>query len=125
MAEEKKIMEFKETNEEMENNIPEETPEQKTLIEVPTKKGFLAKWKELKWWQRAAILAGTGTLIYLGGKWIFKIGKDTKIHEAEGQAILDTLENVQPIKVVTPMDMTNPADTAVQDLVNEVAKVAE
>lgn len=130
------ITEFREMDENG-NNIPEETPKASTTQPDAPKKGLLALWKNLKWWQRAAVIAGTATLIYVGGKWIFKgrkqaeararaIAKWNNEHEAEGQAILNTLENAKQVKVVTPMDpVNNVADAAVQGLVNEMANTAE
>ena len=108
MAEEKKITNFKETDENQENNIPEETPKMVVQPDAP-KKGLLAKFNGLKLWQKAAIIAGTATLIFVGGRWIFKSKK-----------------SAQPVKVVVPTDtVNNAADAAVQDLVNELAKTAE
>lgn len=123
MAEEK-IMEFKETDEQG-NSITEETP--KAVIKPENnKKGLFAFWKGLKLWQRLAILAGTATIIFVGGKWMFKSKKRTKMHEAEGKVILNALEDAQQMKVVVPMDtVNNAADAAVQGLVDELAKSAE
>lgn len=128
------ITEFREMDENG-NNIPEETPKASTTQPDAPKKGLLALWKNLKWWQKAAVIAGTATLIYVGGKWIFKgrkqaetraIAKWNNEHEVEGQRILDALENAQQVKVVTPMDpVNNVADAAVQGLVNEMANTAE
>ncbi len=112
------IMEFKE---ELENN--EEIQQETTDIQAPDvpKKGLIAKLKELKWWQKALIGAGAATLLFVGGKWVFTLLKD------KPEEVVQALENVpeiQPVKVVVPMDTTNSTDQMVQDLVNTMAETA-
>ena len=115
------ITEFREMDE---NGInipdPEETIKTSPTQSDAPKKGLLALWKNLKWWQKAAVIVGTATLIYVGGKWIFKGRK-----QAEARTIAKW-NNEHQVKVVTPMDpVNNVADAAVQGLVNEFAKSAE
>lgn len=79
-------------------------------VEPVKRKGFIARWKELKWWQKSLIFAGAATLLYIGGKWVFTRNDSVQ---------------VQPVKVVVPMDPTNEIDNKVQDLVNAVAESAK
>ena len=98
-------------NEDVKNEILEEMREGQYKInvpeETPKKKGLIAKLKELKWWQKALLLAGGATLIYVGGKWIFKSNQTPEI---------------QKVKVVVPMDQNNEIDQKVQELVNTLAE---
>ena len=68
MNENEKAMNFNETDDNGNVTNSEVTTPQ---VEVK-KKGFLARFHALKWWQKAMILAGGATLIYIGGKWVFK-----------------------------------------------------
>ena len=101
------------TNEKV-TNINEAVENQENQVQDTTtqdggkKKGFIAKFRTLKWWQKVMIFAGAATLIYVGGKWVFQ-----KFEAPE--------EAVQAVKVVVPMDPNNEMDNKVQDLVNTLA----
>lgn len=77
-----------EINEVKENNV-EETQEQATVEIEKEKLNLIAAFKALKWWQKAMIIAGAGTLVFVGGKVIFKVVKgDSKIvADAAAEAI--------------------------------------
>lgn len=66
------IKNFNEVNEDGTMDQQATTP----IEAVQKKKGLIARWKQLKWWQRSLIFAGAATLLYIGGKWVFT-RKDT------------------------------------------------
>lgn len=65
------IKDFNEVNEDGTVDQQVHTP-----VEPIKRKGLIARWKQLKWWQRSLIFAGAATLLYIGGKWVFT-RKDT------------------------------------------------
>lgn len=87
MAENENIKEF--------NEAAEEATE-KEIIQIQ-KKGFLATWSELKLWQKVLILTGAGTLVFVGGRWIFKAIKKKPEVVAE---VAEAADNVIPIENV-------------------------
>ena len=93
MAENENIKEFKEAVEETAEKVEEPTKE---IIQIQ-KKGFLAAWSELKMWQKVLILTGAGTLVFVGGRWIFKAIKKKPEVVAE---VAEAADNVIPIEDV-------------------------
>lgn len=90
MAENENIKEFKEAAEEATEKVEEPTKE---IIQIQ-KKGFIAAWSELKLWQKVLILTGAGTLVFVGGKWIFKAVKK------KPEVVAEVADNVIPIEDV-------------------------
>lgn len=102
---------IKEFEKEVENKVEETTQD----IQVQ-KKGFITKWNQLAWWQRALVLTGAGALVFVGGRWVFrKLNKKPEVAEAA----------IETVKVVVPTDPTNATDTAVQNLADALAETQD
>lgn len=106
---------IKEFEKEVENKVEETTQD----IQVQ-KKGFITKWNQLAWWQRALILTGAGTLVFVGGRWIFKSRK-----EAERKAVVDALEKACNDPVLELTNNVAATDAAVQNLVDALAETQD
>ena len=86
-------------NEATENKEPEVNGENTNLQETK-KTGLIEKFKELKWWQKALILAGGATLVFVGGKWVFKtVGKKPEV-AVEAAKVVGTIEPEEVVNVI-------------------------
>lgn len=77
-------------NEAVENNA---AVTEETQIEITKSNANLWTWFcGLKWWQKAAIIAGGATVIYVGGKYVLKVKADKKTLAVAGEVAKQTIE---------------------------------
>ena len=90
--------------------------------QVKQEKWLVSKWKSLKLWQKIMVIFILTGTVAGGVTVIYRLIKSKPEVVAEAIEQVENAGEVQPIKVVVPMDMNNATDAAVQDLVNELAK---
>ena len=72
-----------------------------TEIQVTDEKtGLIAKFNGLKLWQKAMIIAGGATLVFVGGKLVFKaVGKKPEVI-ADAAKVVATIEPEEVVNVI-------------------------